>query len=132
LIVLFLLSAVYFVLAGAEQKPDENTLPTDTGTVDEKKLSETDKFRVEQLVDDIHKDLDGWQLWYEEELLEDLLSLSDTLFVYASNVWLRKYYSEDKFSLRQTLDDQMGMGGSSAWTKLRNSVFTRMDRLKIK
>jgi len=130
LIVLFLLSAVYFVLAGAEQKPDENKLPSDF--VDEKNVSENDKVRVELIVDDVFSDINGVSYSSSKTgKLADLLALSDTLFVFACNVWLRKYFNENKETLKQALIDEWSFNRPEGWLIVRDNVVERMTRLKV-
>lgn len=135
LVVLFLLVAVYFLIDHKASTPKETDLPNDDVVVNENTLNEVDKFKVEQIIDSIFNDIDGVNTGFGYSNIEayrNLLALSDTLFVFATNVWLRKYFKEYNETLRMSLMDENTWNRPNSWVALRTSIIERLDRLKIK
>ena len=129
---IIIIVGVYFAgKNNSEDKPPENNNVPDDNDFGVK-LSNLDKYKLTEIVDNLYNDIKGYNLWtHEVSILDELLLLSDTLFVAAVNYWNNKYYSSFKMTLKEALEDETGDGYLSGWDNKRSLILKQMNRLNL-
>jgi hypothetical protein len=122
---------IYFIgRRSAKVKIEQVPLPTDQPNGSQ--INSSDASHVRQISQAIHDDLSGisWG-FHNAQPYNDMLSLSDTLFVAVYNDFNNLFSAENDGTMRDWLKSDYAWIGST-WSTVVNSVLLRMDKLGLR
>ncbi len=132
LLTVFYVGKNWYRISGPGTVDLPNDDPTGNGNGNTNELTDSQKAKVSNVTDALYKDINNWNFFHESKPYQDLLSLSDTLFVAVWNEWNKKHYKDG--NLRKRLLDEWG--NSVIWyhtefTALKTSIIAKMDKLNL-
>lgn len=130
-VVVIILGAVYFVGRGdGTTKIKSIPLPSD---VPGSKISDVDGVSIRSLSVQLFESMDGINSSNDPKPLQDLLNLSDTLFVAVYNDFNTLYAAKEEGTLRDWIKGEGGFFSmaSGGYAALQTAVLSRMAKLNL-
>lgn len=124
--------AVFFIGRMLGKQSESTEAPSVDDIPGAKQLTDAQKLQVEQIADELYEEMDGFNLTRDTTAFENLIGLSDTLFVAVYNFWNKKYQAKEKMTLPKRMEDEWIFSSiAPATARLAETIKKRFERLKL-